>query len=128
LDIDRRAGRPYGVTTMRPFPIALVLLVSLAPSAGAGDAVVVLQETRAREPGKKIVRHVAKLQNTSPRAIERLRVTVELYDYFDTLLWAQTVNPMPASLRPGDTATLSLTTPHLEAHRKTAYRFDYRSR
>jgi len=50
---------------------------------------------------------------------------VELCDYFGKLLWARTVVPTPASLKPADTATLSLLTPDLEAHRRTRYRFDY---
>jgi len=109
--------------------LALFLAGWLAAPAVAGDAVVVLQETRTRPPGKRqtTTQHVALLKNTSAHAVHRLRVTVELYDSFGKLLWARTVTPAPSSLRPGDSASLSLTTPDLEAHRKTLYRFDYRA-
>jgi hypothetical protein len=117
---------------MRPLILALVLLGSLAaplqirPGAAAIEAIVVLQETRMVEKGKKTVQHLAVLKNASDRPVRGLRVTVELYDFFGKLLWARTATPSPASLRPGDTASLSLPTPDLPAHRRTAYRFDYR--
>jgi hypothetical protein len=112
---------------MKPFALALALAVATAASA-AGDAVSLIQETRTRPPGKKTsIRHVAVLQNTAPYAIHGLRVTVELQDYFGVVLWARTAVPSPSSLRPGDTATLALDTPPLEAYRKTRYRFDYRT-
>ena len=105
--------------------LALGLLVA-APGWGQ-DAVVVLQETRVPEPGKKkAIRHMAVLKNTSVRPLRGLRVTVELYDYFGTLLWARTAVPVPSSLGPGATATLSLTMPDLPAHRTTKYRFQHR--
>lgn len=105
----------------------MALVAMLAAPVMAGDAVVVLEENRTREPGTKQmrIRHVALLKNTSSQGVRALRVTVELYDYFGKLLWARTVIPAPSSLRPGDTATLSLMTPYLEAHRKTRYRFEY---
>ncbi len=114
---------------MKPLLLAIALVVTLAAPVIAGDAVVVLEEKRTREPGKKqtAIRHVALLKNTSSQSVRGLRVTVELYDYFGKLLWARTVIPAPSSLKPGDTATLSLMTPNLEAHRKTRYRFDYRT-
>ena len=113
---------------MRPALFALVLLALLSGPAPSGDAVTVLQETRTRVGVKtKAVQHVALLKNSSPYPVQGIRVTVELYDYFGQLLWARTVIPTPASLRPGDTATLSVATPHLEAHRQTRYRFDYRT-
>ena len=106
----------------------MLLVVTLGVPAMAGDAVVVLEEKRTREPGKKstIMRHVALLKNTSSEGVRALRVTVELCDYFGKLLWARTLVPTPSTLRPGATATLSLLTPQLDAHRKTRYRFDYR--
>jgi len=106
----------------------LLLVVATASPALAGDAVAVLQETRTRLPGKKqgLVEHVALLRNTSPQALRGLRVTVELYDSFGKLLWVRTVTPGPSSLRPGETASMSLVTPHLEAYKRTVYRFDYR--
>jgi len=109
--------------------LALLLAAVLAAPAFAGDAVVLLQETRTRQPGKKqsTVQHVALLKNTSAQPVHGLRVTVELYDSFGKLLWSRTVSPGPSSLRPGDSASLSLTTPHLEAYKKTVYRFDYRA-
>jgi hypothetical protein len=108
--------------------LALLVAAVLATPALAGDAVVVLQETRTRQPGKKqgMVDHVALLKNTSAHAVHGLRVTVELYDSFGKLLWARTVTPAPSSLAPGDSASLSLTTPHLDAYRKTLYRYHYR--
>lgn len=108
---------------MRPILLALALAV-----AAASDAVTLVQETRTREPGRKAtVRHIAVLRNTAPYAIQGLRVTVELQDYFGTVLWARTAVPSPSSLGPGDTATLALSTPQLDAHRRTRYRFEYRA-
>ena len=114
---------------------ALALVALLVAPAWAGDDVVVVQETRMSETGKPTrdfrkqttVRHVALLKNTGPQTIRRLRVTVELYDYFGQLLWARTVVPTPSALKPGEMATLSLATSNLEAYRKTQYRFDYRT-
>jgi len=114
---------------MKPLLVAIALTVALAAQAEGGDAVVLLEEQRTREPGRKqiAVRHVALVKNTSSEGIRGLRVTVELCDYFGKLLWARTTVPAPSSLKPGDTATVSLLTPQLDAHRKTRYRFDYRS-
>jgi hypothetical protein len=111
-----------------PLVVVLVIAGSAVAAGEPGDAVSVLQETRTREPGKKTVQHVALLKNTSTRPVRGLRVTVELYDFFGKLLWARTVSPAPSSLRPGDTATLSVATPDLPAYRQTRYRFDYRGR
>ena len=106
---------------------ALVLGLLVATPGWGQDAVVVLQETRVPEPGKtKAVRHMAVLKNASVRPVRGLRVTVELYDYFGKLLWARTAVPVPASLAPGATATLSVSTPDLPAYRTTRYRFQYR--
>ena len=78
-------------------------------------------------PGKKpTFEHVALLKNTSAQSIRGLRVTVELHDTFGKLLWTRTVTPGPASLKPGDTASLSVSTPDLADYKKTVYRFDYR--
>lgn len=113
---------------MRSFLLALALTAALAVPTAAGDAVSVVQETRTREPGRKpAVRHTAVLQNTAPYAVHGLRVTVELQDYFGAVLWARTAVPSPSSLKPGDTATLSISTPPLDAYRRTRYRFDYRT-
>jgi hypothetical protein len=110
--------------------LALSLGISSCPlgpgPARAIESIVVLQETRTAEKGKKTVQHVAVLKNAGDRPVRGLRVTVELYDFFGKLLWARTTAPSPAALRPGDTATLSLPTPDLPAHRRTAYRFDHR--
>ncbi len=112
---------------MKALVLALVLLGAVAAPALTGDAITVLQETRAPGPGRKTtVRHVAVLRNTAPYPVYGLRVTVELADYFGAVLWARTAVPTPSSLRPGDTATLALDTPQLERHRHTRYRFDYR--
>ena len=113
---------------MRGIAVALALMgvVAVAMPA-AGEDVIVVQETRTPGKGKKTVQHSALLKNAGTRPVRNLRVTIELYDYFGALLWARTASPSPASLRPGDTATLSLTTPHLPEHRRTAYRFDYRT-
>ena len=78
-------------------------------------------------PGKKpAVEHVALMKNTSSQSIRGLRVTVELHDTFGKLLWTRTVTPGPSSLKPGDTASLSVSTPDLADYKKTVYRFDYR--
>ena len=119
---------------MRSVLLAVLLAAMLAAHAWAGDAVAVLQETRTPETARRprdhrkptSVRHVALLQNISSQGLRGLRVTVELYDYFGKLLWARTAVARPSSLKPGETATLSLQTPNLESHRKTRYRFDYR--
>ena len=127
LDIDG-SGTVGERGRMRPLAGALMLLVVVASAraSAAVEAIVVLQETRTVEKGKKTVQHLAVLRNASDRPVRGLRVTVELYDFFGKLLWARTATPSPAALRPGDTATLSLPTPDLPAHRRTAYRFDYR--
>ena len=106
----------------------LLVALSLATHATAQDAVSVVQEHRARDAGRKTVQHLAVLRNTSTRPVQNLRVTVELYDYFGKLLWARTVSPSPASLKAGETATLSVPTPDLPDYRQTKYRFQYRPR
>jgi hypothetical protein len=112
---------------MWPTLLALVVAMALAGEALAGEAVTVLQERRTRVPGKKpTVEHVALVKNTSPQGIRGLRVTVELHDSFGKLLWTRTVTPGPASLKPGDTASLSVSTPDLKDYKKTVYRFEYR--
>ena len=115
-------------------PALLVAALLLAPIS-AGDDIVVVEETRvaessrperdARKPGT--VRHSAVLKNAGNRSVRSIRVSVELYDYFGKLLWARTVAPTPAALRPGETAVLSLATPRLDAYRKTRYRFEYKT-
>ena len=113
---------------MRSTLIALVLGAVLAGEAFAGDAVVLQQERRTRLPGKKpTVEHMALVKNTSSQAIRHLRVTVELHDSFGKLLWTRTVTPGPSSLKPGETASLSVATPDLSDYKKTVYRFDYRA-
>ena len=110
----------------------LVVAASLAvdAEAPASEPVVVLQETRT--PGqskdkhrKPAVQHVALLKNTSGAPVRVARVSVEFYDFFGTLLWARSAVPVPARIGPGETATLQLTTPALEAARRTRYRFEY---
>jgi len=100
---------------------------ALAAPAEASDPVVVVQETRTPVISKKqrTVQHVALLKNVSGHPVRGLRVTVEFYDLFGKLLWVRTAVPVPASLGPGDTATLMLSTPALEAARQTRYRFAY---
>ena len=118
---------------MKPCLAALLwLAVVLASPAQAGDPVVVVQETRTPVISKKhgskkhgTVEHVVLLKNVSPDPVRVLRVTVEFYDFFGKLLLVRTGSPVPASLGPGDTATLSLSTPTLEAARKTRYRVQY---
>lgn len=108
--------------------LALVLGMALAGEALGGDAVTVLQERRTRLPGKKpMVEHVALVKNTSSQGIRRLRVTVELHDFFGKLLWRRTVTPGPSALKPGETASLSVSAPDLPDHSKTVYRFDYQA-
>jgi hypothetical protein len=112
---------------MKPYLAALCLGVALASPAGAGEPVVVIQETRTPIVSKKhhSVQHVALLKNVSPYHVRGLRVTVGFYDFFGKLLLVRTGKPVPASLGPGDTATLSLSTPTLEAARQTRYRVHY---
>jgi hypothetical protein len=103
------------------------IMLALAPDAEAGDAVVVVQETRTPVVSKKhtSVQHVVLLKNVSPHHVRVLRVTVEFYDFFGKLLLVKSGTPVPSSLAPGDTATLSLPTPVLESSRRTRYRFQY---
>lgn len=113
---------------MRTLIAALSIVAALAVESFAGDAVVLVQERRAKKPGKKpSVEHVALVKNTSSESIRGLRVTVELYDTFGKLLWSKTVAPGPSSLKPGETASLSVTTPDLPDYKKSAYRFEYRA-
>ena len=113
---------------MRRIAVAVALMGLAAVAAPAfGEDVIVVQETRAPDKARKSVQHSAVLKNTGSREVRHLRVTIELYDHFGALLWARTASPSPTSLRPGDTATLSLSTPHLPEHRRTAHRFDYRA-
>jgi hypothetical protein len=105
----------------------MCLWAALAAPAEASEPVVVLQETRTPVVSKqhRSVQHVVLLKNTSPYPVRGLRVTVEFYDFFGKLLLVRSGTPVPSSLGPGDTATLSLPTPALEAARKTRYRFAY---
>ena len=113
---------------MRPWFAALPWIAfALASSAEAGDPVTVVQETRTPVVSKKhtSVQHVVLLKNVSPHHVRGLRVTVEFYDFFGKILLVKSGTPVPSSLAPGDTATLSLQTPVLESARKTRYRFQY---
>lgn len=113
---------------MKPWLAVLVWISSaLASPAAAGEPVVVLQETRAPVVSKKhkSVQHTVLLKNVSAHPVRVLRVTVEFYDFFGKLLLARSGTPVPSSLAPGDTATLSLPTPALESARTTRYRFQY---
>ncbi len=114
---------------MKPVIITTLALSLLAPRAGAeaSDPVVVVQETRI--PGgtkqRPSIQHVVLVKNVSASPVQRLRVTVEFYDFFGKILWARSAVPTPASLGPGETATLSLSTPRLESMSRTRYRFEY---
>ena len=116
---------------MKPWLVAVCLGAALPSAAESADPVVVLQETRAPVVSKRkhsaqpAVQHVVLLKNVSPYPVRRLRVTVEFYDFFGKLLLVRSGMPVPSSLGPGDTATLSLPTPALEAMRRTRYRFEY---
>jgi hypothetical protein len=113
---------------MRPwFAVLPWIALALAPPAEAGDPVVVVQETRTPVVSKKHtnVQHVVLLKNVSPHHVRGLRVTVEFYDFFGKLLLVRSGTPVPSSLAPGDTATLSVPTPVLESARRTRYRFQY---
>ena len=107
--------------------VACLAATALATPGEASDPVVVVQETRTSVVSKqrRSVQHVALLKNVSASPVRGIRVTVEFYDFFGKLLWVRTAVPVPASLGPGDTATLSLSTPTLEAARQTRYRFAY---
>src|SRR6266478_6266021 len=97
---------------MRSIVLAAAMVAVLATFVWAGDAVVVVQDSRTLELGKgsrgafrqTSVRHVALLENISSQSVRGLRVTVELYDYFGKLLWARSAAPTPSSLKPGETA------------------------
>jgi hypothetical protein len=104
-----------------------LLSAALVTPGEAGDAVVVVQETRTPVVSKqrRTAQHVVVVKNVSAAPVRGLRVTVEFYDFFGKLLWARTAVPVPAALGPGDTATLSLSTPSLDAARQTRYRFAY---
>ena len=104
-----------------------------AASGSDGDPVMVVQETRTlaaakKKPGARhapSIQHVALLKNSGPRPVRVVRVTVEFYDFFGKILWAKTAVPVPSRIEPGATATLSLSTPTLEAARRTRYRMEY---
>lgn len=116
-----------GVTAVLIVGLTLASLAPVRmPVAGAQEAMQIVQERRTPTPGAQRVQHLAVVRNVSSRPVRGLRVTVELYDFFGALLWAQTVSPRPAALRPGETASLAVTTPALPAHRRTRYRFEYR--
>ena len=104
-----------------------LLSATLAAPGEASEAVVVVQETRTPVVSKqrRTAQHVVVLKNVSATPVRGLRVTVEFYDFFGKLLWVRTAVPVPSALGPGDTATLSLSTPSLDAARQTRYRFAY---
>jgi hypothetical protein len=113
---------------MKPWLAVLPwIALALAPAAEAGDSVVVVQETRTPIVSKKhtSVQHVVLLKNVSTHPVRGLRVTVEFYDFFGKLLLVRSGTPVPSSLGPGDTATVSFPTPTLESARRTRYRFQY---
>ncbi len=113
------------------------LLVAFAvfarPALATDGDVVVVQETRTPAATQKrrdahhvpSVQHVALLRNSGPRPVRVVRVTVEFYDFFGKILWAKSAVPVPTRIEPGGTATLSLSTPALEAARRTRYRMEY---
>ncbi len=76
--------------------------VALAASAEAGDAVVVVQETRTPVVSKqrRSAQHVVVLKNVSAAPVHGLRVTVEFYDFFGKLLWASLPRRGPADSLP----------------------------
>jgi len=115
---------------------ALLLTFAGFPSGASGtdgDPVRVVQETRTpatakKKPGARhapSIQHVALLKNSGPRPVRVVRVTVEFYDFFGKILWAKSAVPVPSRIEPGATATLSLSTPTLEAARRTRYRMEY---
>lgn len=113
---------------MMPCLAALLWITGAIASADeADDPVVVVQETRSPVVGKKhgVVQHMVLLKNVSPYPVRGLRVTIEFYDFFGKLLLVRTGTPIPSALGPGDTATLSLSIPALEAARKTRHRIQY---
>jgi len=113
---------------MKLASVAILLsALALAAVAEASEPVVVLQETRTPvgKGQRQSVQHVVLLKNVSSEPVRGLRVTVEFYDFFGKLLWSRTAVPTPASLAPGDTASLSLSTPQLESMSRTRYRFEY---
>ncbi len=117
------------------FVFVLLTFAGFPPAAfgSDGDPVTVVQETRTlatakKKPGARhapSIQHVALLKNSGPRPVRVVRVTVEFYDFFGKILWAKTAVPVPSRIEPGATATLSLSTPTLEAARRTRYRMEY---
>jgi hypothetical protein len=105
----------------------LLAALALAAVAEGSEPVVVLQETRTPvgKGQRQSIQHVVLLKNVSSEPVRGLRVTVEFYDFFGKLLWSRTAVPTPASLAPGDTASLSLSTPRLDSMSRTRYRFEY---
>lgn len=114
----------------RGFAALLLAVLTVASPGEAADPVVVLQETRTPVESKqrRSVQHTVLVKNVSSAPVRGLRVTVEFYDFFGKLLWTRTAVPTPAALGPGDTATLSLSTPRLESLSRTRYRFEYAGR
>src|SRR4030095_13250128 len=104
-----------------------LLSAALAAPGEASEAVVVVQETRTPVVShqRRSAQHVVGLKNGVLAPVRGLRVTVEFYDFFGKLLWVRTVVPVPSTLGPGGTATLSLSPPALDAARQTRYRFAY---
>lgn len=107
--------------------VFLLVVFALAAPAEASDPVVVLQETRTPVGSKQrgSVQHTVLIKNVSTSPVRGLRVTVEFYDFFGKLLWARAAAPTPTTLGPGDTATLSLSTPRFESLSRTHYRFEH---
>lgn len=117
---------------MKPLFAALWLVAAtFVVPAQASDPVIVVQETRTPVVNKKQhgvpqgVQHVVLLKNVSAYPVRGLRVRVEFYDFFGKILLVRSGTPVPSSLGPGDTATLSLPIPRLEAARQTRYRIEY---
>jgi hypothetical protein len=123
------SARRYGVgmrCLLRASTVAVALATSAVASAGfAGEPLLVVHETRAQPSGgaRRGVERIATIRNTSPRAVRAVRVTVEAHDRSGKILW-KTVKRGPSSLRPGESAALSVTTPDLGPDATFVYHID----
>ena len=123
-----------------------LLSAALAAPGEASEAVVVVQETRTPVVNTAFLLLSSLTAHLAERALRSgnrgtfhllwavtialgvaflVGTAVEFYDFFGKLLWVRTAVPVPSALGPGDTATLSLSTPALDAARQTRYRFAY---
>ena len=101
----------------------LAFVVALWPVRGVTGAVAIeVVQDRVYRVGVYLVVD-ALVENRSPGPVDRAEVSVEFYDFFDGLVSAEHTVLRPASLGPGQAATLRAVTPYSDAVRKIRYRF-----